>query len=159
MNKLTTTNGGVLMKKRKYHLDPGYITIPDANKIVLRILRIANQADQTHYRKILAGAKKGLYGGKKYGERIYTVLKKDIIQYAEELLQEEQKKLLHLTVAKDLKEIETHKNMPPINHVTAEKIRNSLTFLKFHTIISENVYRNGEQLLNMRLEISKFKAT
>lgn len=91
MNRLTTDNGGLLMKKRKYHLEPGYITIPDANKIVLRILRIVNQKDQTHYRKILAEAKKGLYGGRKYGERIYTVRKKDIIQYAEELLREEQK--------------------------------------------------------------------
>lgn len=68
---------------KNYHLDPGYVTIPDANKIVLRILKITNQNNKSHYHNILAGAKQGLYGGKKHGKRMYQVRREDIIQYAE----------------------------------------------------------------------------
>lgn len=71
---------------RHYNLSPGYITIPTAAKIVLRILDIKNKDDQSYYKKILSGAKKGWFGGKMHGKRMFQVRKKDIFQYAEELL-------------------------------------------------------------------------
>jgi hypothetical protein len=54
---------------RTYHVDQGYVTIPEANKIVLRILNIIDRGDKSHYKRIYSGTKKGLYGGKKYGSR------------------------------------------------------------------------------------------
>ena len=38
----------------------------------------------SHYNKILNGAKKGMFGSKKHGTRMYQVRKEDIIQYAAE---------------------------------------------------------------------------
>jgi hypothetical protein len=71
---------------RTYHLDPGYVTIPTATKIVLRKLAIGTKNDKTYYKKILSGAKKGWFGGKMHRKRMFQVRKKDIHQYAEELL-------------------------------------------------------------------------
>ncbi len=74
---------------RHYNLSPGYITIPTAAKIVLRILDIKNNDNQSYYKKILSGAKKGWFGGKMHGKRMFQVRKKDIFKYAEELLSAE----------------------------------------------------------------------
>ncbi|KMY50981.1 hypothetical protein [Peribacillus loiseleuriae] len=63
--------------------------MPDANKIVLRMLGIVNQNDKSHYYKLLNGEKEGLFGRKKYGKRMYQVRRKDIIQYAEKCFQNE----------------------------------------------------------------------
>ncbi|WP_102344804.1 hypothetical protein [Bacillus sp. Marseille-P3661] len=80
---------------RNFNLDPGYITVPKANKIVLQILRTVDQHENSHYSKILRRAKIGLLGGKKHGKRMYQVRKKDIMQYAEECLKVEQLKLFN----------------------------------------------------------------
>lgn len=69
---------------RTYHLDHGYITIPTASKIVLNTLGII-QDEQSHYLKILSGAKKGWFEGKMHGRRMFQVRKDEIIKYADEL--------------------------------------------------------------------------
>lgn len=69
---------------RNYHLDAGYITIPTASKIVRRFLDIPRD-DKSHYIKILSGAKKGWFGGKMHGRRMFQVRREEIIQYAKEL--------------------------------------------------------------------------
>ena len=96
---------------KTFHLDPGYVTVPDANKIVMRILNIFDHNDKSHYNKILNGAKKGLFGGKKHGSRMYQVKEEAIKQYAEECLQSEKLKLFDIEVAPDLKAIEKSKNL------------------------------------------------
>ena len=71
---------------RNYHLDPGYITIPAASKIVQGVLGIVNDDDViSHYLKILNGAKKGWFGGKMHGRRMFQVRREEIIQYAKDL--------------------------------------------------------------------------
>jgi hypothetical protein len=74
---------------RKYHLDPGYVTIPKAANIVKGMLGITNEDDHTHYKKILRGAKKNWFGGKMHGKRMFQVRRVDIILYGEELLEAE----------------------------------------------------------------------
>ncbi|MGJ7922530.1 hypothetical protein [Neobacillus sp. LXY-4] len=73
---------------RNYHLDPGYITIPSASKIVRQKLGIVTD-EKFYYIKILNGAKKGWFSGKMHGRRMFQVRRNEIIQYAEELLQAE----------------------------------------------------------------------
>lgn len=75
--------------KRKYHLDPGYVTIPEAANIVKRMLGITNEEDHSHYKKILRGAKRSCFGGKMHGKRMFQVRRVDIIKYGEELLEAE----------------------------------------------------------------------
>ncbi|MED1472669.1 hypothetical protein [Bacillus salipaludis] len=141
---------------KTYHLDPGYVTVPEANKIVLRILKIINQDDKSHYNKILNGAKRGLFGGKKHGTRMYQVRKEDIIQYAEECMQEEKSKLFDIEVASDLKAIENSKNLTTIDHKTWKVLYYYLTYLKFHEIISEDVFRQAEKNIVLRVKINTF---
>jgi hypothetical protein len=74
---------------RKYHLDPGYVTIPVAANIVKEMLGITNPDDHSHYYKILRGAKKSWFGGKMHGKRMFQVRRVDIIKYGEELLEAE----------------------------------------------------------------------
>lgn len=74
---------------RVYHLDAGYITIPAASKIVHHFLEIVHE-DKSHYIKILSGAKKGWFGGKMYGRRMFQVSREEIIKYAKELQLAEQ---------------------------------------------------------------------
>jgi hypothetical protein len=74
---------------RSYHLEPGYITIPTASKIVEGVLGIVYDEDFSHYLKILNGAKKGWFGGKMHGRRMFQVRREEIIQYAKELQQAE----------------------------------------------------------------------
>jgi hypothetical protein len=74
---------------RKYHLDPGYVTIPEAANIVKGMLGISNEDDHSHYLKILRGAKKNWFGGKMHGKRMFQVRRIDIIKYGEELLEAE----------------------------------------------------------------------
>ena len=74
---------------RNYHLEPGYITIPTASKIVQSVLEIVHDEDNSLYLKILSGAKKGWFGGKMHGRRMFQVRQEEIIQYAKELQQEE----------------------------------------------------------------------
>jgi hypothetical protein len=79
---------GGLFLSRKYHLDAGYITIPAATKIVLKFLDIKID-DKSHYLKILRGAKKGWFGGKMHGKRMFQVSREEILQYANQLQQTE----------------------------------------------------------------------
>lgn len=74
---------------RKYHLDPGYVTIPEAASIVKGMLGNNNKDDYSHYYKILRGAKRRMFGGKMHGKRMFQVRRVDIIQYGEELLEAE----------------------------------------------------------------------
>ncbi|MGM0904446.1 MAG: hypothetical protein ACQEXB_25525 [Bacillota bacterium] len=74
---------------RRYHLDPGYVTIPEAANIVKRMLGITNEEDHAHYKKILRGAKRSWFGGKMHGKRMFQVRRVDIIKYGEELLEAE----------------------------------------------------------------------
>jgi hypothetical protein len=83
---------------RNYNLDSGYVTVPEASEIVKRVLGIVNKEDKSHYNQILKGAKKGRYGGKMHGKRMYQVRKQDI-KYAEELLTTEKVRLLHIELA------------------------------------------------------------
>jgi hypothetical protein len=95
MNKKVDWEGFELV--RHYHLNAGYITIPTASKIVLEVLGIVED-DKSHYKKILSGAKKGWFGGMMHGRRMFQVRRKDIIQYAEELLEAEKYNLFSLDV-------------------------------------------------------------
>ncbi|ARK32421.1 hypothetical protein [Halalkalibacter krulwichiae] len=140
---------------RNYHLDPGYMTVPEANKMVLTMLRITNQDDKTHYRKILSAAKKGQLGGKKYGTRMYQVRKKDIEEYAINCLQEEQIKLFDIEVVDNLDTIHAQSKLPTIDQKTAGNIHYYLRYLRFHDIISEDTYGEGEKKLIMRLKIKE----
>ncbi len=143
---------------KKYHLDPGYVTIPEANEIVLRILRIVNKGDKSHYYKILEGAKKGLFGGKKHGSRMYQVRKDDIIHYAEECLQSEQRNLLNLEIVSDETEIEKLGNMPNIDTNTAAKLYYYLKSLRFYQIISQDIFQRAEQKIILSLNFGKIPA-
>jgi len=149
---------GVFGMTKHYHLEPGYVTIPEANKIVLRILRIVDINEKSHYTKILTAAKKGLYGGKKYGSRMYQVRRQDIIQYAERHLQTEQLELFNIDLATNLVEVEMKSKLPSIDTNTAKKMHYYLKYLKFHEIISDEAFQNAEKQLIIRLkmkEISK----
>lgn len=139
---------------KNFHLDPGYVTVPDANKIILRMLRITNQNDKSHYLKILNGAKKGLFGGKKHGKRMYQVRKEDIIQYAEECIQNEQLQLFDIELATSLNEIDARSRLPMIDNNTANQIHYYLRYLKFHGIISDDAFRKGEKNLVMRVKLN-----
>ncbi|OAS87788.1 MULTISPECIES: hypothetical protein [Metabacillus] len=138
---------------KNYHLDLGYVTVPEANKIVLRILRITNQNDKSHYNKLLTGAKEGLYGGKKYGKRMYQVRREDIIQYAETCLQNEQLQLFDIELVTNLNKVEEANQLPKIENGTAKTIHYYLRYLKFHEIISEEVFLKGEKNLIMRVKM------
>ncbi|WP_026575704.1 hypothetical protein [Bacillus sp. UNC438CL73TsuS30] len=140
---------------KTYNLDPGYVTVPDANKIVIRILKIVNQNDKSHYNKILNGAKMGMFGGKKHGIRMYQVRKEDIIQYAEECLREEKSKLFNIDLAPDLTAIESSKNLSLIDQKTSKLLHHFLTYLKFYEIISEEVFRQSENNIVLRLRINE----
>jgi hypothetical protein len=149
-------NGGSLTMTRHYHLDPGYITIPEANDVVKRILKIANQNDKTHYHIILEGAKKGKFGGKKHGKRIYQVLREEIIQYANEFLQEEKLKLFNIEVIKSLDHIMGKENTI-IDKNTANRIYTCLKYLKLNEIITDEAYQHGERTLIQRVRFQSFK--
>ncbi|SEN71228.1 hypothetical protein SAMN05192533_11832 [Mesobacillus persicus] len=90
---------------RMYHLDHGYITIPEANNIVKRTLGIVKKDDKTYYFKILRFAKKGWFGGKMHGKRMFQVRRKDIVQYAEELLEAQRYNLFNFHLATELTEV------------------------------------------------------
>ncbi|RSK28827.1 hypothetical protein EJF36_19180 [Bacillus sp. HMF5848] len=140
---------------RKYNLDPGYITVPEANQIVLRVLRIVNKNDKSHYNKILAGAKKGLYGGKKYGSRMYQVRKEDIIEYAEKQLQNEQLQLFDIKVTTSLEE---HDNIvQAIDPTTAKNLYIYLRHLLFHKVISEAIFHECERKIVIRSKLEKIQ--
>lgn len=82
-------NGGARVA-RHYHLDPGYITIPKAASIINGMLAISDQKEQKQqYKKILRGAKKGWFGGKRHGKRMLQVYRNDILQYGKELMEAE----------------------------------------------------------------------
>ncbi|MGJ7922902.1 hypothetical protein [Neobacillus sp. LXY-4] len=140
---------------KNYHLDPGYVTIPEANKIVLRILGVANKDDKSHYNKILNGAKKGLYGGKKHGSRMYQVRREDIIQYAEELLQVEKINLFDFDLETNAKEIEKLSKLPDIDQNTATKLYVYLKTLKFHEIITQEAFHDAEKKIILRMNMGK----
>lgn len=84
---------------RMYHLDSGYVTIPEASNIVKRTLGIAKKDDKTYYFKILRFAKNGWFGGKMHGKRMFQVRRKDIVQYAEELLEAQRFNLFNFHLA------------------------------------------------------------
>lgn len=137
---------------KTYHLDPGYITVPEANRIILRILKIINKDNKSHYNKILAGAKKGLFGGKKYGTRMYQVRREDIIHYAQKCLQNEQLQLFDIEET-SFKEFEEQNKLLLIDQSTARNIHYYLKYLKFHRIISDEAFRQGEKTLVMRVKM------
>lgn len=141
---------------RSYNLETGYITVPDANKIVLRVLGIVNKEDKTYYNKILSDAKKGKYGGKLHGKRIYQVRKDDIMQYAEELLHAEKLKLFKLEFAKNTEEVERLGKLPEIDSETAAKLYYYLRTLRFHEIISSGTHQNAEKQLMLRVSMGRF---
>ncbi|XJZ27034.1 hypothetical protein ACF5W4_17185 [Bacillota bacterium Lsc_1132] len=143
---------------KKYHLNPGYVTIPEANEIVLRILRIVNKGDKSHYNKILEGAKKGLFGGKKHGSRMYQVRKDDIVQYAEECLQNEKENLFNLEIASDENEIEQLGNTPNIDNNTAARLYYFLKSLRFYEVISHDIFQKAEKKIIMSLNFGKISA-
>jgi hypothetical protein len=134
---------------RTYHVDPGYVTIPEANKIVLRILNIIDQGDKSHYNKILSGAKKGLYGGKKYGSRMYQVKREEIVQYAEESLQKEKLKLFNIEIVSVV-----NTNNKTIDIKTAKNLEYYLETLRFHDIITEEMYHSAKKNIMMRVNLS-----
>jgi hypothetical protein len=83
-NNIEVFIGGIRLA-RNYNLDPGYITIPTASKIVQSVLGIVHDENFSHYLRILSGAKKGWFGGKMHGRRMFQVRQVEIIQYAKEL--------------------------------------------------------------------------
>jgi hypothetical protein len=142
--------GGLDLTTR-YHLEPGYVTVPDANKMVLSILKMVGHEDKSHYYKILNGAKKGLFGGKKYGSRMYQVRKEDIRLYAEECFQTEKLKLFNFEIVSDLESINKNHN---IDKRTANELLNYLISLRFYQIISEEVFDKARKKVIMRVNIS-----
>lgn len=141
---------------RHYNLDSGYITIPEANDVVKRILKIANQNDKTHYHIILEGAKKGQFGGKKHGKRIYQVLREEIIHYANELLKKETLKLFNIDIIKSIDDI-IGKETTIIDRNTANRIYNCLKYLKLNEIITDEAYQHGERTLIQRVQFQSLK--
>jgi len=140
---------------KTYNLEPGYITVPEANRIVLTMLRITNLNEKSHYNKILKGAKQGMYGGKKHGTRMYQVRKKDIKEYALKCLQEEQLQLYKIEIVSGFEEEST---MPLIDNSTAKKIQYYLKYLKFYEIISDAAFQDGEKNLVLRLKMKELIA-
>lgn len=140
---------------KNYNLDPGYVTIPEANDIVKRMLGIVHKEDKTHYNKILKGAKKGLFGGKLHGKRMYQVRKADILQYAEELIEAEKIKLFHIDLASDHNDVNRLSELPMIDHQTARKLYYYLKTLNFHEIISPEIYQNAERELMLRIKVGR----
>lgn len=142
---------------KKYHLDPGFITVPDANRIVLHMLRITNQKEKKHYNKILAGAKKGLFGGKKHGTRMFQVRQADVIEYAQKCLKDEQLKLYNIDVVRDFQKIETTNNLPLIDNSTVKNIQYYLKYLKIYGIITDEIFQEGERNLVMRVRMKELR--
>lgn len=140
---------------RKYDTDPGYVTVPEANRIVLRMLRITNQKDKSHYKKILEKAKKGSFGGKKYKKRMYQVRKDDIIEYAKSLLKDDQLKLYDIEIADNLYKVDKLSHVPRIDNQTALKIKHYLNYLKRYNIISDEAFHNGTNNLLLLLKVNK----
>lgn len=140
---------------RNYNLDPGYVTIPEAANIVKRMLGIVKKEDKTHYNTILRGAKKGWFGGKTHGKRMYQVCRKEIIQYAEELLKAERFNLFNFDISTDSKEIERISKLSEIDQETARKLYYYLKTLRFHDIISADIYQNAEKMLMLRMDMSR----
>lgn len=138
---------------KNYHLDPGYITVPEANRIVLNMLRITNRNEKKHYNKILAAAKQGLYGGKKHGTRMFQVRKTDIIEYAFSCLKDEQIQLYKIEVVQDINKFEGDSNLPLLDNSTAKNIQYYLKYLKVYGIISDEMYQEGERNLVMRIKV------
>ncbi|WP_078429830.1 hypothetical protein [Alkalihalobacterium alkalinitrilicum] len=142
---------------QKYHLESGYMTVPDANRMVLNMLRITNLNEKSHYKKILAGAKKGLFGGKKHGTRMYQVRKDDINEYVLKCLQEEQLKLFNIEVVKRLDEVEAENRFPLIDNSTAKNIQYYLKYLKFYGIISDETFQLSEKKLVLRVNLKELR--
>ncbi|MDT8861800.1 hypothetical protein N0O92_16425 [Alkalihalobacillus sp. MEB130] len=142
---------------KNYRLEPGYITVPEANKVVLNMLRITNQDETSHYKKILQGAKEGLYGGKKHGARMYQVRLKDIKEYALQCLETEQLQLYKIEVVKNLSKVEAEKHLPVVDNSTAKKIQYYLKYLMVYGIITEEMFEEGEKNLVLRLKMKRIK--
>ena len=140
---------------KTFNLDPGYVTIPEANKIVLRILNVYNKDDKSHYNKILDAAKKGLFGGKKYGSRMYQVLRNDIIQYAERTLRNEKLDLFNLEIVTDTDKVRNLENLPDIDQNTGSKLYFYLKSLRFHGIITQDTFQKSENNIILRLKVGK----
>ena len=138
---------------RNYHLEPGYITVPQANEIVLTMLRIANRQEKKHYNRILAGAKKGEFGGKKHGSRMYQVREADIREYGIACLQEEQVQLFQIEIAQDTNKLDRDRQLPQIDQSTEINIQLYLHYLKHHSIITEEAFKDGERNLLMRIKL------
>lgn len=138
---------------RKYNTDPGYVTIPEADEIVLRMLRFKNPNEKSHYNKILAGAKKGLFGGKKYGARMYQVQINAIKEYANECLKEIDIMGIQTDLNFDI--IEKSNELPMIDNSTAIKIEYYLKILKHYEIISDDMLKTSKKNLIMRLNMQK----
>jgi hypothetical protein len=140
---------------KQFNLDPGYVTIPEANRIVLRILKVFNKDDKSHYNKILDAAKKGIFSGKKYGSRMYQVRRDDIIQYAEETLRSEQLDLFNLEIVSDKDKIGKLGNLTDIDQNTGGKLYFYLKSLRFHGIISQDTFQKSEKNIILRLNMGK----
>jgi hypothetical protein len=142
--------GGLELTTR-YHLEPGYVTVPDANKMVLSILKMVGQEDKSHYNKILIGAKKGLFGGKKYGSRMYQVRNEDIRLYAEECLQTEKLTLFNFEIVSNLEFLNKNQN---IDKRLANELLNYLISLRFYQIISEEIFDSARKKIIMSVNLS-----
>ncbi|GGM31715.1 hypothetical protein GCM10011351_17400 [Paraliobacillus quinghaiensis] len=140
---------------RKYKTDPGYVTIPEANDIVRRMLRIVDKDDKTYYNKILEKAKHGAFGGKKYKKRMYQVRRKDIEQYAQELLKDQQLNLYDFEFTSNLNNVNKINNLHNIDSDTARNINSYLNYLKHFEIITEEAFQHGKRNLILLLELNK----
>jgi len=87
---------------------------------------------------------------------MYQVRKKDIIQYAEECLQDERLQLFNLELVTHLKKVNTSNQLPMIDTSTANDIHYCLRYLKFYQIISEDTFRKGEKNPIMRIQMKGF---
>lgn len=84
---------------------------------------------------------------------MYQVRRKDIIQYAEKCLHNEQLHLFDIELVTSLNKVKERNRLPMINKSTASNIHYYLSYLKFHEIISEEVFLRGEKNLVMRVKM------
>ncbi|WP_110113086.1 hypothetical protein [Bacillus sp. CGMCC 1.16541] len=141
--------------KRMYQTDKGYITLPEAASIVVKMLKVENKAEaQAHYQLLLNHAKAGLLGAKRFGTRMYQVKRDKIIQYAEELALEERINLFNIHLVENIQDLTQSKEII-IDAKVADHLISSLQSLLIYKVIDEETYTNIEQDIIKKWKTSK----
>ncbi|MBM7703572.1 hypothetical protein [Metabacillus iocasae] len=141
--------------KRMYQTNKGFITIPEATRIMVKMLKVQSEKEaQAHYQELLDKAKLGMFGAKRFGTRMYQVKRDAIIEYAEECALEERINLFNIHLVENIQDIAQSKEMI-MDAKVADHLISSLQSLLIYKVIDEEAYTKMEQDIVQKWRASK----